>query len=128
MFEQDISTGLIPITDDYMTIGPQSTWHIKNEIPESPKPVCYILALLATCEFEEYWAVVNGSAVVRDYIVVGIDTERNRGIGGGDSEQKILRGRDGVVRGEDVEIARERVYAEWEAGTKAVRRKMPPFF
>jgi hypothetical protein len=70
LFNKDMATGLLPIRDDYQTVGPASTWHIKNEIPERPEPVCYILAP-STCTKEQYDTVINGTAIIENYIVVG---------------------------------------------------------
>ena len=73
MFNKDIATGQVSIVDDdtYSSEGPPSTWHIKNEVPESPKPVCYVLALSATCTEDQKKSVLDGSAVIKDYVVVG---------------------------------------------------------
>ena len=73
LFNKDMSTGLIPLVDNYKSVGPDSTWHIKNEIPESPEPVCYIL-IPGTCTEEQYEAVLSGKAIIKDWIVVGIDS------------------------------------------------------
>ena len=72
---KDVATGIIPVTDDYSTFGPSSTWHIKNRIPPQPQPTCYILSV-DTCTEEVYATAKNGTAVVKDYIVVGME-EKN---------------------------------------------------
>jgi len=69
LFNRDIATGALPLTDDYTTIGPSSTWHIKNAIPEVPEPQCYILNA-ETCTEEQWDFVKNGSVIVRDFSVV----------------------------------------------------------
>lgn len=66
---RDVATGFVPVTDNYTTFGPSSTWHIKNRIPPSPQPTCYILNT-DTCTEEVYETVKNGTAVVKDYIVM----------------------------------------------------------
>ncbi|KAJ5495421.1 Carboxypeptidase S1 [Penicillium diatomitis] len=73
LFNRDLATGKIDTAKNksYSTEGPASTWHIKNDVPESPEPECYILALEATCTDEQIARVVNGTAVIKDYIVVG---------------------------------------------------------
>ncbi|CAG8027262.1 unnamed protein product [Penicillium nalgiovense] len=73
LFNRDLATGKISTARNasYSTQGPPSTWHIKNKVPESPGPVCYILALESTCTEDQIASVVNGTAVIRDYIVVG---------------------------------------------------------
>ncbi|KAJ5663381.1 Carboxypeptidase S1 [Penicillium longicatenatum] len=73
LFNRDLATGKIDTARNasYSTEGPSSTWHIKNEVPESPEPVCYILSLESTCTEDQIARVVNNTAVIRDYIVVG---------------------------------------------------------
>lgn len=73
MFNKDIATGQVSTIDNdtYSSEGPASTWHIKNKVPESPKPVCYVLALDATCTEDQKKSVIDGSAVIKDYVVVG---------------------------------------------------------
>ncbi|CAI7578512.1 unnamed protein product [Penicillium bialowiezense] len=72
LFNRDLATGKIDTARNasYETQGPASTWHIKNEVPESPEPLCYILALGATCTDDQIASVLNGTAVVEDYVVV----------------------------------------------------------
>jgi hypothetical protein len=70
LMNKDVATGFIPVTDNCSTFGPSSTWHIKNRIPSQPQPTCYILSV-DTCTEEVYATVKNGTAVVKDYIVVG---------------------------------------------------------
>ena len=72
LMNKDVATGIVPITDNYTTFGPSSTWHIKNRIPPQPQSTCYILST-ETCTEEVYKKVKNGTAVVKDYIVVEND-------------------------------------------------------
>lgn len=65
----DIATGVHRAGDDFVTAGPSSTWHITNEVETPPRPTCYILDP-TTCTPDVYAAVKNGSALVRDFIVV----------------------------------------------------------
>ena len=71
VFGLDIATGIVSTDSktDYSTQGPSSSWGVKNEVPVSLQPQCYTLNL-ATCTTEEYESLVNGTAVVRDWIVV----------------------------------------------------------
>lgn len=69
-FNRDIATGLLPTTDDYSTIGPKDTWHIKNTPPKKPEPKCYILKP-ATCVPDVWEKVKAGAVVVKDFFVVG---------------------------------------------------------
>ncbi|KAJ5702439.1 hypothetical protein N7488_009987 [Penicillium malachiteum] len=72
LFNRDLATGKIDTARNasYSTTGPQSTWHIKNELPESPDPVCYILSLESTCTEDQIASVLNSTAVIQDYIVI----------------------------------------------------------
>jgi hypothetical protein len=70
----DVATGIIPVTNNYSTFGPSSTWHIKNWIPSQPQPTCYILST-DTCTEEVYATVKEWETVVKDYIVVGKEEE-----------------------------------------------------
>ena len=102
MFNRDIATGLLPLSDNLGTIGPSDIWHIKNKVLEAPKPVCYILNPGDTCEKDTFEMVKNGTAIVKDYIVVGRDdwceppNERSEGSKGPilhpKKNQKILGG------------------------------------
>ncbi|KAK2765261.1 carboxypeptidase s1 [Colletotrichum kahawae] len=69
-FNRDIATGLIPVTDELATEGPLDIWHIKNVPPAQPDPICYVLKP-DTCTPEVWEMVENGSALVRDYYVIG---------------------------------------------------------
>ncbi|KAH8900546.1 lysosomal protective protein precursor [Thozetella sp. PMI_491] len=69
MFNKDIATGLLPVTDDLSTVGPHDTLFIKNAVPKKPKPRCYILKP-SSCLPGVWAAVVNGTALVRDWYVI----------------------------------------------------------
>lgn len=73
---RDIATGTISTTDNqnYSSTGTSSTWQYQNDVPDSPAPTCYVRALLATCTDDQIMAVVNGTALVRDWIVVDNNT------------------------------------------------------
>ncbi|KAJ6155619.1 hypothetical protein N7470_006185 [Penicillium chermesinum] len=73
LFNRDIATGKVDTArnSSYSTQGPASTWHIKNHVGDNPEPVCYILALEASCTDEQIARVRNNTAIVKDYIVVG---------------------------------------------------------
>ena len=73
MFDRDIATGLLPLSDTLVTVGPSDVWHIKNEIIEEKSvPVCYIINPGETCESEDFETVKNGTAIIKDWIVVGV--------------------------------------------------------
>ncbi|KAJ2977380.1 hypothetical protein NQ176_g4401 [Zarea fungicola] len=68
-FNRDIATGEIRVTDDLVTEGPASTWHIKNEPPVKPTPRCYALEP-ASCVGSVWKTVVDGTAIIRNWWVV----------------------------------------------------------
>ncbi|KAK5319002.1 hypothetical protein LTR93_007696 [Exophiala xenobiotica] len=77
LFNHDIATGKVDIMDmgsnaaTYTTspAGLKDTWSIKNKDPPEPKWVCYVLDLEDTCTTEQIEMVVNGTAVVKDWIL-----------------------------------------------------------
>ena len=77
IFGLDMATGKVPISanpTNYSTEGPSNTWAIKNEVPDSPAPTCYILSLTSTCTDDQYESVLNGTALIHDYIVIDDNT------------------------------------------------------
>lgn len=79
----DIATGKIATAGGgdstvYATTGEMSTWTVKNEPPPPPQPTCYVLSLGTTCTNEQINAVFNGSAVIKNWVVV----EQNKGSSG----------------------------------------------
>ncbi|KFY93110.1 hypothetical protein V498_04554 [Pseudogymnoascus sp. VKM F-4517 (FW-2822)] len=84
-FNRDIATGLLPVSDDLATEGLSSTFHVKNEVPEVPEPKCYVRAP-SSCTPEQYATVIDGTAIVRDFFVVGNVNDETRG----DGKQQVL--------------------------------------
>lgn len=74
LFGQDIATGNVSPGSNYSTQGPSSSWATKNQVPAAVPGQCYVLNLFATCTEAEVESVINGTAVVRDWIVVGNGT------------------------------------------------------
>lgn len=72
MFNLDIASGKISTTENgsYGTVGPSSTFSIKNKVPESPQPTCYTYALLSTCTDDQINSVIDGTALIHDYILI----------------------------------------------------------
>ena len=74
IFGMDIATGNISTSaangSDYSTSGPESSFGIKNDVPDSPKGICYIFSLYSTCTEDQQAAVLNGSATIKDYILI----------------------------------------------------------
>lgn len=83
LFNRDIATGAVDLTgtggwagvgesqEIFSTTGTRDTWWKKNEVLPAPKPSCYILQL-GTCSSEDIEALRNGTAVVKDYVLVDI--------------------------------------------------------
>ena len=71
LFNFDISTGEIDTANNgsYSTTGPADTWAFKNDDPPEPLWVCYSLDPTATCTEDQMEALLNGSAVVKDWIL-----------------------------------------------------------
>ncbi len=76
IFGNDIATGNISTNSNqtYSSQGPSSSFQFKNVAPESPKAQCYILNLPGTCTADQQDSVLNGSALVHDYIVIDANT------------------------------------------------------
>ncbi|KAI0139215.1 putative lysosomal protective protein precursor [Pestalotiopsis sp. NC0098] len=71
MFNLDVATGLVPVTDDFVTVGPSSTWNVKNIPPERPAPRCNVLKP-NTCRPEIIEKIKVGKVVVEDFFVVSV--------------------------------------------------------
>jgi len=59
------------------TVGVDDVRRIKNTRPEAVEPSCYVLKRI-TCTKEVWDTVKNGTAVVRDWFVVGVEGEDSR--------------------------------------------------
>jgi hypothetical protein len=70
---KDIATGDIPLTGEsaisYRTRGPHSSFHIKNKLTDLSQPLCYTLDMDTTCTADQKAALLNGTAIVEDFIV-----------------------------------------------------------
>lgn len=71
-FNLDIATGSLDTARNgsYSTTGLSDTWPIKNVAPESDPPVCYSYNPLSTCTDEQLESIIDGSALIRNYIVI----------------------------------------------------------
>lgn len=76
IFGLDIATGTINTEKDsnYSSKGDVEASKTFQEAPDSPEPTCYILDLLSTCTDEQYYAVLNNTALIHDYIVIDEDS------------------------------------------------------
>lgn len=72
----DIATGNISTNthQNYSSEGSSTTFQVKSDVPESPLAQCYVLNLLATCTADQQSSVLDGSALVHDYIVIDANT------------------------------------------------------
>ncbi|KAK4501839.1 hypothetical protein PRZ48_007648 [Zasmidium cellare] len=68
----DIATGTVNVTSSngsvYSSVGTDTTWHIKNELPPQPLQFCYTLDP-STCTEDQIDSILNGTAVLRDNIL-----------------------------------------------------------
>ncbi|KAF1352374.1 secreted carboxypeptidase-like protein [Delphinella strobiligena] len=67
---KDIATGKAKLTDDYTTEGPPDTWWMKSEALPAPEGECYTLNPETCTEEQQEW-LVDGTAIVKDWILVG---------------------------------------------------------
>ncbi len=90
VFGRDVATGTVSVLEDgddgggkngsscggggggsgYSTVGPASSFAIKNVLPPDPPPVCYLFNAPGSCTGNQLAALAAGTAVVKDYIVV----------------------------------------------------------
>ena len=69
----DIATGTKPTYSDggaYSSMGEADTWSHKNVDPAEPLQFCYVLDPTTYCNADQIEAVLNGTALIQDYIVV----------------------------------------------------------
>jgi hypothetical protein len=74
MFNQDIATGKeCTVSSDYSSTGASSAWSV-DTVPESlGEAQCYIWDVLETCTKEEEAILWSGNAIVKDYVLVGVN-------------------------------------------------------
>ena len=85
LFNRDIATGMVDTVANgsYRTEGPGDTLAIRTELPEPEVMFCYTRDT-STCSEEQVESLKNGSAVVRDWIIVDANsTKRFPFLGGG---------------------------------------------
>ncbi|KAH7087730.1 Alpha/Beta hydrolase protein [Paraphoma chrysanthemicola] len=75
LFNLDIATGNISTiqNSDYATKGPQDVYSIRNEPVKDPGSQCYVLDR-DQCTEEQWQTVMNGTALIRNWIVVDANT------------------------------------------------------
>lgn len=85
LFNKDIATGTVDLTktggwsgehgeekEIFSSEGPRDTWWRRNEIMPVPESECYILNLMS-CSKDHLKALKDGTAIVKDYVIVGIE-------------------------------------------------------
>ena len=65
----DVATGT-KSADDYQSQGPVSSFGIKNVLPPSGPHECNTWQVNYSCTDNQYAALADGTAIVKDYIVV----------------------------------------------------------
>ncbi|KAJ3535744.1 hypothetical protein NM208_g7015 [Fusarium decemcellulare] len=72
MFGRDIATGKANLAQDtdYSTTGPKNVGGVKNRVEEAPDNKCFVRLALASCTDEQLQALADGTAVVKDWVVV----------------------------------------------------------
>jgi hypothetical protein len=83
LFDQDVATGTISTSkgachagsdrcgQSYSSRGPQSSFDMVHETLPPPPPFQCYLESINSCTQEQYDALVNGTAVVKDLFIVG---------------------------------------------------------
>ncbi|KAL9483353.1 hypothetical protein ACSS6W_002142 [Trichoderma asperelloides] len=67
----DIATGQVLPGAKYSTVGPSSSFSIKNFVPKPSEPLCYTWDIMETCTPAQTALLANGTAIVRDFVLVG---------------------------------------------------------
>ncbi|CAJ2503139.1 Uu.00g105330.m01.CDS01 [Anthostomella pinea] len=72
MFGRDVATGNTSLaqTTDYSTQGPGTVYDVLNVLPEPKESTCFVVDAPFTFTNEQLSALIDGSAVVRDWVVV----------------------------------------------------------
>jgi carboxypeptidase D len=75
MFNRDVATGKVDTTAGkecgYATKGVASVAHVRNQVPVYPVSECYLWDIFETCTKGQTERLRNGTAVVKDWVVVG---------------------------------------------------------
>lgn len=84
LFNKDIATGTVDLTktggwssageeaEIFSSEGTSDTWWRRNELMPVPENECHTLNLMS-CSKEDVEALKDGTAIVKDYVVVGIE-------------------------------------------------------
>jgi carboxypeptidase C (cathepsin A) len=78
LFNRDVATGRVLVSADYKTSGPNDTWGSLSDVLPAPESQCYVLNP-ASCTEEQHEWLKAGTAVVKNWIVVGNDEGNKSG-------------------------------------------------
>ena len=70
MSGKDVGTGDVEVSEGYSSEGPETVFDVRHELPGARESVCYLYDAPYTCAPNQIQALVDGTAVVRDFIVV----------------------------------------------------------
>ena len=70
MFNKDVATGTTS-SSNYSSTGQPTIANITNEVHPGHERYCYLWDMMETCVPEEYVMVMGGSAIIKDYILLG---------------------------------------------------------
>lgn len=73
MFGKDVATGKLPTSgrfNNYSSSGPLSSLQIKNELPPPPPVLCYLYDAAGGCNEDQFEALANGTAEMKDFVIV----------------------------------------------------------
>ncbi|KAG9584854.1 secreted carboxypeptidase-like protein, partial [Aureobasidium melanogenum] len=85
LFNKDVATGTVAVTDQYKTDGPEDAWTPSDVLP-APKNECYTLNPESCTEEEQEW-LKDGTAIIKNWILVGREKSGRR-----NGEQQVLGG------------------------------------
>ena len=80
LFNRDIATGEIDLKAaewNYSSKGPDSSWRVLNDVLPAPEPICYLMEPVS-CTEEVWQTVRNGTAIVKDWVVVGAEGNKEQ--------------------------------------------------
>ncbi|VUC21495.1 unnamed protein product [Clonostachys rosea] len=72
MFRHDVATGRVDLKEHtgYSSKGPADVSNVTNEIPAPVNNTCFLSLAKTSCTNEQLEALADGSAVIRDFVVV----------------------------------------------------------
>lgn len=94
MSGRDVGTGK-EASEGYSSEGPETVFDVRHELPESREIVCYLYDVQLTCAPNQIRALEEGTAIVKDFVVVEPKPVRD----GEDGEDRN-DGNDGEERGD----------------------------